>query len=95
MKEIIEKPKRTKKSEDEKIKLIEQKIHKLEAERKRLKNKKEYNYRKKRDHSLIVIGATILSKFSKEEQEKVINSNDDEIVKWVFSILEKADTNDN
>lgn len=72
----------------EQVKKLEQKIHQLQTEKKRLLKKEADQERKKRDHALIVIGATVLSMCSEEEKNKIINGNDEEISKWVFENLE-------
>ena len=72
----------------EALKRVEQKIHQLQAEKKRLLKKEAETERKKRDHALIVVGANILSMCSEEEKNKIINSSDEEITKWVFENLE-------
>lgn len=79
------------KTTDEKMKELEQRIHRLQTEKKRLQKQKESNERKKRDHAMILVGTTIMTHFP-EEKERIINSSDEEIKSWVHSIFEK--TND-
>ena len=72
----------------ERVNQLEQKLHRLQTEKKRLQRKVANEERKKRDHALIVVGATVLSIFTEEDKEKVINANSDlEISRWVFDNL--------
>lgn len=80
------------KSADEKLQDIDQKIHRLQAEKKRLKKQKENNERKKRDHAMIVVGTTIMTHYSDEIKEKIINASDDEIKAWVHSLYKRNST---
>ena len=77
------------KTTDEKMQAIDQKIHRLQAEKKRLKKQKENNERKKRDHAMIVVGSHLLTHFSSETKQKLIDANDDEIKEWVDSLFKK------
>ena len=73
----------------DKIEQIDQKIHRLQAEKKRLKKRKESAERKKRNHALIVVGATLMTHFSPEINDKIINGSDEEIATWVNSLFVK------
>lgn len=70
-------------SEEEKLKKIEQQIHRLQAEKKKLQKQRENAARKKRDHAMIMVGTTLMSHYSAAEKEKIINSSDEDIRKWV------------
>lgn len=74
---------------DQQLEAAKQKVNRLKAKQKNLKNKKEVNERKKRDHAMIVVGSTLMTHYSDELKEKIINSNDDEIINWVHSLFKK------
>ena len=77
------------KNPDEKLKEINQKIHRLQGEKRKLQRKKENAARKQRDHAMILVGATLLTHYSDETKEKVISSSDEEIMEWVHSLFKK------
>ena len=70
------------------VKKLEQKISQLQARKKMLLKKEAEKEKKKRDHALIVLGGTILSRCSEKAKFKIINSSDEEIAKWVFENLD-------
>ena len=76
------------KTYEEKKKEIDQKIHRLQKEKRKLQKQQEKEERKKRDHALILVGAHFLTHYP-EEQGVVINMSDDEITKWVDSKFRK------
>ena len=80
------------KSADEKMQEIDQKINRLKTEKKRLQKQKENHERKKRDHAMIVVGTTLMTHYSDEIKEKVINGTDEEIKAWVHSLFQRKST---
>ena len=75
-------------TEEEQLLKIEQQIRKLQSEKKRLKKQRENAARKQRDHAMIVVGATLMTHFSPEEKERIVNCSDEEIRKWVDSLFD-------
>lgn len=77
-----------KKSTDERLKELEQKINRMKIEQKRLQQKKKSEARKQRDHAMILIGATLMTHYPNKVEE-LINSDDETIQKWVHSLFQK------
>ena len=73
--------------EQERLDELTNKITQLQEQKRNLQKKKNEKEKKKRDHMLIVIGATFLSKFP-EKNTEMLNAADEEISKWVRSVLE-------
>lgn len=81
---------KVKKTDEERLKELEQKINRLQSEKQRLKAKKLNEDRKKRDHAMIVVGTTVMTHFE-DMKDIVINSDDESIKKWVHSLFEKEE----
>lgn len=81
------KKQKTKLTDDEKLKKLDQKLNKLKNEKRRIKRKLDSKERKKRNHALIVFATQILSHYSKETQSKIINMSDEEIKNFVDTKL--------
>lgn len=82
---------KSKKSTEEKLKELEQKINRMKMEQKRLQKQKKSEERKKRDHAMILIGATLMTHFPDETKEHLIESDDETIQRWVHSLFQKRE----
>ena len=67
---------------DEKRTELEQKIHRLQKEKRKLERQKKADEKKHRDHVMIVTGAHFLTHFQGAE-ERLLTMTDDEIRAWV------------
>lgn len=77
---------RNKKSADEKLKELDQKINRMKMEKQKIQNEVRLEAKKKRDHAMITVGATVLAIYE-SEKERIYNAPDDEIVSWVYSLF--------
>lgn len=84
-----------KKSTEEQLKELQQKINKMQMEKKRLQKQQVNEERKKRDHAMILVGTTLLTHYSEEVKLKLINSDDEYIKNWVHSLFKKRETEKN
>ena len=75
------------KTTDEKLLEVEQKIHRLQGEKRKLMRDRKNAERKKRDHVLILIGATFISPYADDFKAKLYNASDEQIVAWVTKEL--------
>lgn len=80
------------KTNQQKLADLEQRIHKMQMERKRLKIKMADDERKKRNHALIRLAATYLTHFPPEVEQWIINADDDKIDAWVHKQFRTNDT---
>lgn len=78
------------KTTDEKMKELEQRIHRLQGEKRKLMREKKNSERKQRDHAMIVIGAHLLTHFPDETKARLIESTDEEIRAWVDGLFAKS-----
>lgn len=73
---------------DKREKELEQNIRRLQKEKRRLNREKEANLRKHQDHIKILIGAHLLSHYSEDLKERLLNDAEDaEVTAWVDAIL--------
>lgn len=77
-------------TEEERLQKIDQQIHRLQAEKKKLKKQRENAARKQRDHAMIVVGTTVMTHFSPEEKARIVGGSDEEIRQWVDSLFDDA-----
>lgn len=76
------------KSYDERRTELEQKIHQLQKEKRKLDRQQQQEERRHRDHVMIVTGAHLLTHFRGAE-EQLLTMTDDEIRAWVDSLFTK------
>ena len=76
------------KSYDERRTELEQKIHQVQQEKRKLDRQQQQEERRHRDHVMIVTGAHLLTHFRGAE-EQLLTMTDDEIRAWVDSLFTK------